>query len=147
MSSVTQPGSEGPSGHNRPPIPAEHPPESVVGKARAAFGESAPELAALIYDSLVDSDDEPEDHELVFRHPRMELALHVSAHPDGSGIEGRVSFPATKVALHVRDAGLAMVSELQGGTFGFNRVPHGLVRLSVEGLEPGSAIWTDWFRV
>ena len=104
-------------------------------------------MAQLLFDSLVDSDSRPEDHRLRFEHPELGVDLRVRARPEGTEISGRLDRTAGKVVLHIRSAGLAMVSGTEDGRFAFGRAPHGLVRLSVEGLEPGSAIWTDWFRV
>ena len=140
--------SEGPSEERRVDIPSDRPPEEVLAAAREAYTPPpVHELAVLVYDSLVDSDDQPDSHQLRFEHDRVCVELEVSALPQGTEIGGHLDSPGAKVALHIRGTGLAMVSEVEDGLFGFRPVPHGLVRLSIESRDPAEVIWTDWFRV
>lgn len=133
---------DGPAG-----IPADEPPEYVREQAKGAHAAPAGELAQLVFDSLVDAGSDPADHQLRFEHPKLSVWLEVGARPEGTEISGRVEPPADRVALHIRSAGLAMVTGAPEGCFAFGRAPHGLVRLSVEWDGPPGLIWTDWFRV
>ena len=74
-------------------------PEEVVNQAKAAFGRRRPgDIAVLVWDSLVDDDDAPEDHRLVFEHPDVQIEVRVRASAGSSDLEGRVK-PAG--VLHV----------------------------------------------
>ncbi len=128
-------------------IPPDEPPAYVVEQAKRAYTGPARELAELTFDSLVDGDSGPDDHRLRFEHPDLSVTLDVSARPEGTGMRGRVDPAAPRVALYMRATDLAMVAEADEGRFEFGLVPHGLVRLSIERVEPAPAVWTDWFRV
>ncbi len=128
-------------------IPAEDPPGYVVERAKAAHAAPAAELAQLVFDSLIDGESSPEDHRLRFEHPDLRVELRVQARPEGTEISGRVDPAADKVVLHIRSAGVALVSRSMDGRFTLGRAPHGLVRLSVEREGPARLVWTDWFRV
>lgn len=135
----------GASGHQDEPGSFDVPPAETIDEAKAAFPAPRLRLAALVFDSLIDSDAAPEQHRLRFEHDGLSLDLDVAAVPEGTGISGRVEPTAARVVLHIRGADVAMVSDVDDARFAFRPVPHALVRLSIEGSGPD--IWTDWFRV
>jgi hypothetical protein len=134
------------------PVPdddAQKVPEEVIANAKAAFGRrSEGQLAVLVFDSLLDADAPAADHLLRFAHPLVQVELQVSSGPNGSRLSGRLEPPATPhVQLEFDTAGAPSVREVSGGTFLFERVDHGVIRLNL--LTEGSApfVQTDWFRV
>jgi hypothetical protein len=135
---------------------ADEVPESVLASAKDAFSSRVGgELAPLVFDSLVDADDDAAFHSLRFEHARVHIELSVSEIDRGTAIVGEVR-PAGKdsaggvtvdqAVMHFQSADVARVSAVQSGRFSFPPIAHGLVRISLEGgSEP--AIHTDWFRV
>ena len=123
------------------------PPRRVLEIAKAAFPAVRRELALLASDSLVDSEDEASGHHLRFEHPDVVVEIEVSACAAGTHLSGRVVPDVARVALHTRDADAVPVCETSGGHFAFGPMPHGRVRLSMEGGRPDVAVWTEWFRV
>lgn len=138
------------------PAPHDVPPD-VLDAARQAFtsfdrpGGSRPpqsELAAIVFDSLLDGTAGPESHWLRFEHPMLGINVHVARQPTTTLISGELE-PANpaRVALHLEPAALAMVADAFDGHFSFTPVGHGLVRLSVEEQSAAPSVWTDWFRI
>ena len=141
---------------DRPPMPTgegsagsspDRPPGEVVEQAKEAFAPPAGALLPLVFDSLVDSRSEPEDHWLRFEGEGMVLRLDLSARPEGTEISGHVQPAVPRVALHLRGTELALVAAAGSGSFDFSPVPHGLVRLTLERDEPEPPVWTEWVRV
>ncbi|MDA8045737.1 MAG: hypothetical protein M0Z30_10955 [Actinomycetota bacterium] len=115
--------------------------------AKEAFSKrSRGEVALLVYDSLVDADDPPEHHELRFEGDRLRFLVHVSVRPIDVALVGRLEPPAAgRFELVLEDADLSFVQDSSDGTFHFEPMAHGLVRLAFNA--PGRQIQTDWFRV
>jgi hypothetical protein len=120
-----------------------------MDQARATFDRpAAGELAALVFDSLIDEGASPADHRLRFEHPGVQIDVHVSATAQGTTLAG-----TTKPTLHHRvelqyeGPEDSLVDDGRQGTFQFERVPHGLVRLWLRGSPRARSFRTDWFRV
>jgi hypothetical protein len=124
-------------------------PEDLLADAKAAFAHRGEgELAAVVFDSLVDEGAPATDHQLRFEHPHVLISVHVSARPDASDLDGRVDPSTTeRVLLQVGVGDLSLVADVVGGAFSFHEVPHGVVRLHFEGPEDLPRIRTDWFRI
>jgi hypothetical protein len=124
-------------------------PAHVTDQARATFERSAPgELAPLVFDSLVDEGATPADHRLRFEHPDLQIEVHVSAAPKGTMLAGTITASLRyRVELQFEEARDSLVDDGTEGTFHFDRVPHGLVRLRLTGPPGTPAFRTDWFRV
>jgi hypothetical protein len=123
-------------------------PEEVIAQAKAAFARrGAGEIAVLTWDSLVDEDAPASDHRLRFEHPELQIELRLLTADNFTNLEGWVK---PRVSLHVElqgeEGALLRSTEAADGVFAFDRVPSGMVRLSVRGVTtPG--IHTDWFRL
>lgn len=125
------------------PVPAE-----VVSSARALFESDRPsELATLVSDSLLDSDEQAQKHTLRFQHDRVELQLYVSSGSPATLIQGVLDRPGTThVRLYMRNAGREVATPVEGATFEAALPGHGLVRISLE-REGEPTVWTEWFRI
>jgi hypothetical protein len=131
-------------------LPSDVAPRSVTEMAKSAFTtRRGGPVAALVFDSLVDSDDHRDDHRLRFEHDDLVVEVEVSAGDRVTDLAGEVRPPsATRAVLEFRDAaGLAMVAAVDGGRFAFCPVAPGLVRISLEGIPDVAVISSDWFRV
>lgn len=128
--------------------PADSVPEGVLDAAKAAFEHRLTEdLAVLVYDSLVDGDDPPEDHFLRFEHAGTAITVQVASGPTGVGLSGSVSPPASgSFEVAIEGSSLAFRQQSTDGSFTFDPIGHGLVRITFEpaGAKPLS---TDWFRI
>ena len=123
-------------------------PKNVIADAQRAFGRPRTELAYLVFDSLIDLDAPAEDHRLRFEHPLVRIELQVYVSPDHTRLGGTVvPASASRAAVHLQGKDLALITPVHDGTFSFEPVGHGLVRLSFEGVDGQTTIWTDWFRV
>jgi hypothetical protein len=105
-------------------------------------------LAELVFDSLVDEGAPPADHRLRFEHPALQIDVHVSAAAEGTTLAGTTT-PSLqhRVELQFEGANDSLVDDGAEGTFQFDQVPHGLVRLWLPGSSATPAVRTDWFRV
>lgn len=123
-------------------------PEEVVREAKGAFRRRAPgEKASLVFDSLVDADERPEDHRLHFDHDRFRFEVHVSIGPADVLLSGTVAPPVGgRFEMLLEQGELGFVHDSPDGSFTFGPVGHGLVRLSFE-PEDGPRIHTDWFSI
>lgn len=123
-------------------------PRDVTAAAKAAFDSAKRgRLAVLVHDSLVDLDEPAEKHVLRFEHRQMEVQLHVSVEPAGTLVQGVVDRSgSTRAVLHFHGTGETVVEPVEGATFEFSPLQHGLVRLSLES-EDEAPVWTDWFRI
>jgi hypothetical protein len=124
-------------------------PEDLVAEAKAAFAQrSEGELAPLVFDSLVDEGAPAMDHLLRFEHPQTHISVQVTAGQDASNLDGTVEpAPTERVRLQVGVGDLFLVADVVGGAFSFHDVPHGVIRLLLEGPEGSLLVRTDWFRV
>jgi hypothetical protein len=123
-------------------------PEEVVNQAKAAFGRRRPgDIAVLVWDSLVDDDDAPEDHRLVFEHPDVQIEVRVRASAGSSDLEGRVK-PAgvLHVELQSDSEEVLYSAEAEAGAFKLKQAAPGVVRLALRGAAT-PLIRTDWFRI
>jgi hypothetical protein len=117
-------------------------------EAKAAFGlRGGGEVAALVFDSLVDLDAPPEDHRLRFVHPATQIEVQVSSTPDGVTLRGRISPGLSgRVHLQLHSGDIRLVVDLVEGEFDLGPVGHGVIRLHV--VETGRPdVHTDWFQV
>jgi hypothetical protein len=124
-------------------------PEDLVAEAKAAFAQrSDGELAALVFDSLVDQGAPPTSHVLRFEHAETHISVQVSAGPDASNLDGTVD-PATttRVSMQVGVSDLFLVADIVSGAFSFRSVPHGVIRFFLDDPEGRPMVRTDWFRV
>jgi hypothetical protein len=124
-------------------------PDYVKDQARATFDRRAPgELARLVFDSLLDEGAPPADHRLRFEHPALEIDVDVSVAAGSTTLTGtiRPSRPH-RVKLQLERSEISPVIDADDGTFHFEDLPHGLVRLWLTGSPLTPAIRTDWFRV
>jgi hypothetical protein len=121
-------------------------PDEVVNQAKAAFRRrTGGEVAALMFDSLVDEPAPHAEHRLRFEHPREYLEVVVSGTDRGCTLRGRVEPAPVRVELEMDGTDVALVEEAADGDFAFRDVPHGLKRmiLTAPGTDP---VRTDWFR-
>lgn len=123
-------------------------PEAVIKRAREAFSERATgEVAHLVDDSLLNEGDPASAHRLMFRSSAATIALQVGSAESQSVLCGTIGgLPAQIVALHLEGSDVALVAEVERGSFNFDPVSHGVVRLSFD-LTSGSTLLTDWFQV
>jgi hypothetical protein len=124
-------------------------PQDLVAEAKAAFAQrSDGELAALVFDSLVDEGAPPMDHLLRFEHSETRISVQVSAGHDDSNLDATVE-PATtaRVRLQVGLNDLFLVADVVDGSFSFHGVPHGVIRFFLDDSEGRPTVRTDWFRV
>jgi hypothetical protein len=123
-------------------------PEEALESARRAFStRSAGRIAALVYDSLVDGDEPPEDHILRFEHGTFSLTVNVSVRPADVDLSGLASPAAEgRYELVIGQGELSFVYDSSDGSFEFGPVGHGIVRLMFE-PSVGDKIFTDWFRI
>jgi hypothetical protein len=124
-------------------------PDDVVVRAKDAFARRIPgDLAALVHDSLVDNEPPATDHRLRFEHPRMTIDVRISSAIEGSELSGQVEPPAPVALQLERDtAELTGPLDSSDGSFSFERIPSGIVRLRLTGQFGPSPVHTDWFRV
>jgi hypothetical protein len=124
-------------------------PEHVVAGAKAAWHQRHEgELAVLVFDSLLDEHDPPEDHRLRFEHPNLRIDLRVFVKGDEARIFGDL-VPSTDARVELRFDGsdLGFVSESCGGSFSFSPIQHGLTRLLIRRPDSEVVVGTDWFRI
>jgi hypothetical protein len=124
-------------------------PEDLVAEAKAAFAQRGEgELAALVFDSLVDEGAPASDHLLRFEHQETRISIQVTAVHDASNLDGTVD-PATtgRFRLQIGVDDLFLVADVVDGAFSFHDVPHGVIRLVLDGPEGDASVRTDWFRV
>ena len=129
---------------------SEAPPSPLVAQAKALFSQkSQGDLAVLVFDSLLDCDDPPEDHRLRFDHSSMSVEVRVSVTSSDASLDGQVQPPlATAVEVEAHMGGRVRIPDSSGGGFSVSGIPHGLVRLHlVGGSSADPPIHTDWFRV
>jgi hypothetical protein len=124
-------------------------PEDLVAEAKAAFSQrSEGELAALVFDSLVDEGAPARDHLLRFEHLKTRISVQVTAAHDASNLDGTVDAAITeRVRLQVGVGDLFLVADVVDSAFSFHDVPHGVIRLLLDDPEGRPAVRTDWFRV
>jgi hypothetical protein len=124
-------------------------PDDVIAAAKEAFGRrSESQVAILISDSLLDEDAPASDHRLRFEHPLVRIDLQVSAGPHKSRLRGRLEPPvAPRVQLEFDAGPVSRPAAVTDGTFLFERVHHGVTRLTLLGGDTLPTLHTDWFRV
>lgn len=124
-------------------------PDWVKDRARATFDQRTPgELARLRFDSLLDEGASPGDHRLRFEHPALEIDVDVSVAAESTTLTGTVKPSGPhRVELQLERSEVPLINDAEEGTFNFEDLPHGLVRLWVSGSLQTPAIRTDWFRV
>ena len=122
-------------------------PDRVLERAREAFAQrAAGPIAHLVSDSLVESGDAPDSHLLTFETETVKIDLHVAAGQAQSDLEGTIhGLLVSRVMLHLEGSGLALVTAVERGSFKFDPVAHGVVRLSFD--SDGPLLVTDWFQV
>lgn len=149
MASGRQPGESPATEGHGPTNPSEPVPEAVVARAQAAFAQRSPgELAALTVDSVVDDSGSAVDHQLLFEHSDISIDVRVSAEVEGLCLSGVVRPPsALEVRLEAEGSGVVQLVDAPEGTFSFEQVPQGLVRLQLSRPQAGTPIYTDWFRL
>ena len=131
-----------------PPDDGEAVPDRVLERAREAFAQrAAGPIAHLVSDSLVEEGDAPDSHLLTFETETVKIELHVAAGQSQSDLDGTIhGSPAGRAMLHLEGSELALVAPVEGGTFRFDPVSHGVVRLSFDAAD-GAPLVTDWFQV
>lgn len=136
--------------HEEPSRPddGETVPDRVIERAREAFAQrAAGPIAHLVSDSLVDKGDAPDSHLLTFETDTVKIDLHVAAGRSLSDLDGTIhGLLASRALLHLEGSELALVAGVEGGSFRFDPVAHGLVRLSFD-VADGPLLVTDWFQV
>jgi hypothetical protein len=128
---------------------AERIPPEVVKQAKAAFRQPPRgELAALVWDSLIDEGEPGWHHHLGFEHPQMWIDVTVSVIFGLSTLRG-VLYPAVPahVELHRDETEYSANSEVSDGAFSLERIPRGLVRLRIVRSQRAPVLYTDWFRI
>ena len=120
-----------------------------MAQAKSAFSRRyGGDLAVLAFDSLVDAGALAKDHLLRFDHPLTRMTLQVAAGPQGSDLKGSTDPPCGYlVQMQVGAGDIYLVEEVVEGTFTFDAVPHGLIRLHLLRPDDVELIRTDWFRV
>jgi hypothetical protein len=121
-------------------------PEGVVARAKAAYGHrSTAPVAALVFDSA-DQDDASEERVLCFEHGgAARVELWVAQDGDRRSLRGRVHPPPARVELELEGAGVTLVDAAPRAAFGFEGVPHGVMRLHLVGRRGVDAVPTEWF--
>ena len=124
-------------------------PEELVAEAKAAFAQRGEgELAPLVFDSLVDEGASALDHVLRFEHPETRISVQVTAGHDASNLDGTVeAAKAERLRLQVGVSDLFLMADVVDSAFSFRDIPHGVIRLFLDGPEGIPLVRTDWFRV
>jgi hypothetical protein len=123
-------------------------PDGVIADAQRAFGRPRRELAVLVFDSVIDLGAPAEDHRLRFEHPRLRVELQVHVGPTNTRLGGTVEPDSPfRAAVHLEGDELALITSVHEGAFRFEPAGHGLVRLSFDGVDGDTTVWTDWFRI
>jgi hypothetical protein len=124
-------------------------PKEVVKRAKAVFDRrTTGEVAALVFDSLVDDEGTAGDHRMYFEHPLLQADLHLSASPAGTTITGRLHPTlAGRIEVEYEAGGSSIVESVVDGVLHLGLVPHGLIRLWLIDVPQRPAIRTDWFRI
>ncbi len=136
-------------GTSAPDDDPERVPPEVIARAKEAFGQRAEgQLAALVFDSLVDEGAPAEDHVLRFEHPSVQIELRVSVRDSGSTLVGQVNVrEARRVQLQFTPPDGSVLAEVTDDYFSFEEVGHGIMRLNLFAEGPEPIVRTDWFRV
>lgn len=123
-------------------------PPHLLDAAKAAFkGRTSAELAALVYDSLLDANAPPEDHVLRFESERFSLEIEVSARSTEVELAGGVAPPqGGRIELVIDEGEVSFSCNSPDGSFAFGPVGHGMARLFFTPTQ-GSAVHTDRFRL
>ena len=123
-------------------------PESALQRARDAFSQRATgPLAELVSDSLVERGDPPGSHILKFQSGATRVDVHVSIGSSDTILRGTVhGTEFAKAVLHLEGSDLALVKAVADGSFGFDGLAHGVVRLSF-GSDDEPTLWSVWFQV
>ncbi|HEX6395463.1 MAG TPA: hypothetical protein VFZ97_18660 [Acidimicrobiales bacterium] len=123
-------------------------PEGAIKRARDAFSQRASgPVAELVSDSLVERGDPAGAHLLKFKTGATTIDLQVSVGASDTILRGTVhGSEFARAVLHLEGSEVALVKAVADGSFGFDGIAHGVVRLSFEsGGEP--TLWSDWFQV
>jgi hypothetical protein len=124
-------------------------PGEVLAHAKEAFGRrSEGQVAVLVFDSVMDGGDPAENYWLRFEHPLVRIELQISAGPYGSRLQGRLE-PSIAIQVQLElDAGSApRCVAVRHARFLFERLNHGVVRLSLLGTRTPPILHTDWFWI
>jgi hypothetical protein len=119
-------------------------PDEVVERAKAAFERRSRAPVVPLVSDVVD--------ELGARHVRFENALvHVdlvvTSGSAGKDLHGRVDPPQSQAELEVDGSPVVVAADATDGTFAFDGVPLGTVRLRLVEDERSDAVSTEWLRV
>lgn len=123
-------------------------PEDALAAARKAFNQrSSEKVVPLVYDSLVDDGEPPEDHLLSFENDDLRVTVRVSVNPTAVGLSGSASPAAQgRYELVLEQGELSFACDSPDGSFDFGPVGHGVVRLAYDPVG-GEKVHTDWFRI
>ena len=123
-------------------------PEGALKRARDAFSQRATgPIAELVSDSLVERGDPPGAHILKFQSGATSIDLQVSIGSSDTNLRGTIhGSEFAKAVLHLEGSDLALVKVVADGSFGFDGIAHGVVRLSFES-DDEPTLWSDWFQV
>jgi hypothetical protein len=119
-------------------------PEDVVAQARAAYARRGPEPVAEIVTDSADQDGAGADRVLRFEYPgALRLDLWVGSKGGRRSLRGRVEPPQDRVELELEGAGISVAEHASSGTFAFEGVPRGIMRLRL--ATEGAVLVTAWF--
>jgi hypothetical protein len=128
---------------------SEDTPLEVIVQAKAAFRQRIQDqVAALVWDSLLDDGAPSWHHHLRFEHPRMWIEVSVSVEPARANLHG-VMHPAIvhRVELQFPGTDAPVRAEVTRSAFRIDRFRRGQVRLCFRGPEGVPVVYTDWFYV
>jgi len=120
-------------------------PDSVVARAKAAFGRRAEgQLAALVFDSLIDAPTAGGDRVLRFEHANGWVEIVVSPVDGHTHLRVRSEPDATRVELEFEDDDVRLAEVPSEGELRFENVPRALMRVRVAAVS--GPVYSDWFR-
>ena len=118
-------------------------PDGVIERAKAAYQRRrAGPVAAMVSDAA-----DERGRRLLFSDGTVRVEVVVTAAGSRWDLRGRVEPAQFRVELELEDSPLTVAADATGGSFAFEGVPAGLMRLRLlagQGAEPNA---TGWFRV
>jgi hypothetical protein len=119
----------------------------VVAQAKAAFTRRVPgELAALVFDSAVDTAPQAGQRTLRFEHANGWIDALVRPEDGWYDVHVRAEPKPVAAQLELETQDIALVDQAGAGHFTCPKVPRGLMRIRLTGLLP-EPVHSDWFRL
>ncbi|HVM64790.1 MAG TPA: hypothetical protein VMU14_08020 [Acidimicrobiales bacterium] len=127
----------------------EHVPETVVARAKAAFRHRAAGVYAdLAFDSaVVEQPACREDRQLRFEHSDGLAELVIVDQGETCVIRGWAHPPPERAELELDGQEVGLIWKVSDGALVFRDVPHGLIRVRLDGAEGLAPVYTAWVRI